>query len=171
MQTRKYIMRKRHLFLMLLTLLIMNPAWSEIIKSRVIEEGGTGPYSALMLAEASLPTHTVFRPQDVSQFGADNPLPLIVWGNGACFDSPWEHINFLNEIASHGFLVIATGIFPVAEGEPITARSSASNLVDAMDWSMAQHEHQDNPSFHYVAVQRIAASGMSCGGLQALEEI
>src|SRR5690625_6613556 len=110
MQTRKYIMRKRNLFMMLLTLLIMNPAWSDIIKSRVIEEGGTGPYSALMLAEASLPTHTVFRPQDVSQFGADNPLPLIVWGNGACFDSPWEHINFLNEIASYGFLVIATGI-------------------------------------------------------------
>lgn len=162
-------MRKRHLFLMLLTLLIMNPAWSEIIKSRVIEEGGTGPYSALMLAEASLPTHTVFRPQDVSQFGADNPLPLIVWGNGACFDSPWEHINFLNEIASYGFLVIATGIFPEAEGEPITARSSASKLVDAMDWAMAQNDNQDSPYFQKVAIQRIAASGMSCGGLQALE--
>jgi len=162
-------MRKRHLFLMLLTLLIMNPAWSEIIKSRVIEEGGTGPYSALMLAEASLPTHTVFRPQDVSQFGADNPLPLIVWGNGACFDSPWEHINFLNEIASYGFLVIATGIFPEAEGEPITARSTASKLVDAMDWAMAQNDNQDSPYFQKIAVQRIAASGMSCGGLQALE--
>src|SRR5690625_5677355 len=164
-------MRKRHLFLMLLTLLIMNPAWSEIIKSRVIEEGGTGPYSALMLAEASLPTHTVFRPQDVSQFGASSPLWLFVWRIGAFFDSPWEHINFLNEIASHGFLVIATGIFPEAEGEPITARSSASKLVDAMDWAMAQNDNQDSPYFQKVAVQRIAASGMSCGGLQALEEI
>src|SRR5690625_7713692 len=129
MQTRKYIMRKRHLFLMLLTLLIMNPAWSEIIKSRVIEEGGTGPYSALMLAEASLPTHTVFRPQDVSQFGADNPLPLIVWGNGACFDSPWEHINFLNEIASYGFLVIDTGILLEEAGEHIIDCTASSQLL------------------------------------------
>ena len=162
-------MRKRHLFFMLLTLVIMNPAWSEIINSRVVEEGGTGPHSALMLAEASLPTHTLFRPNDISQFDADNPLPLIVWGNGACFDSPWEHINFLNEIASHGFLVIATGTFPEEEGEPITTRSASSKLRDAMDWAIAQNEAEDSAYFEKVATQRIAASGMSCGGLQALE--
>lgn len=162
-------MRIGQLFFLLLTLVFINPAWSEIIKSRVIEEGGTGPHTALMLAEASLPTHTIFRPKDISAFDADNPLPVIVWGNGACFDSPWEHINFLNEIASHGFLVIATGVFPEAEGEPITTRSTSSKLLDAMDWALAQNDVQDGGYFQKIATQRIAASGMSCGGLQALE--
>ena len=37
--------------------------------SRTIEDGGTGPYKALMLTESSLPTHTVFRPKDLSGFG------------------------------------------------------------------------------------------------------
>src|SRR5690554_5829444 len=169
MQMRTYIMRKGQLFFILLALLMINPARAEVIKSRVIEEGGTGPHSALMLAEASLPTHTVFRPQNMGVFGADNPLPLIVWGNGACFDSPWEHINFLNEIASHGFLVIATGLFPEAEGEPITTRSTSSKLIDAMNWAINQNDDEDSAYFQKVATQQIAASGMSCGGLQALE--
>ena len=50
-----------------------------------------------------------FAPQDLSAFNKKNPLPVLVWGNGACYNSPWEHYKFLNEIASHGFLVIATG--------------------------------------------------------------
>jgi hypothetical protein len=37
--------------------------------SRTIEDGGTGPYKAIMLSEATLPTHTVFRPKDLSAFG------------------------------------------------------------------------------------------------------
>lgn len=162
-------MRIRHTLVMLLTLLLINPAWSQIINSRVIESGGTGPHSALMLAETSLPTHTIFRPKDMTEFDVDNPLPLIVWGNGACFDSPWEHVNFLNEIASHGFLVIATGIFPEDTGEPITTRSTSSKLLDAMAWAIAQNDNRDSAYFQKVATQRIAASGMSCGGLQALE--
>ena len=32
--------------------------------SRVVEDGGTGKYKAIMISETSLPTHTVFRPQD-----------------------------------------------------------------------------------------------------------
>src|SRR3954467_853693 len=80
--------------------------------SRTIEDGGTGPYKALMIQESSLPTHTVFRPKDMSAFNAKNKLPIIAWGNGACANSPWEHVNFLSEVASHGFLIVAIGPMP-----------------------------------------------------------
>jgi len=71
--------------------------------SRTIEDGGTGPYKALMASDSKLPTHTIFRPNDLAAFGRKNKLPIVAWGNGACANSPWEHVNFLSEIASHGF--------------------------------------------------------------------
>ena len=77
--------------------------------SRIVEEGGTGPYKAIMMEEATLTTHTIFRPQDLSKFGKNNLLPVLVWGNGGCANSPSGHINFLNEVASQGFLIVAIG--------------------------------------------------------------
>lgn len=136
--------------------------------SRVIEDGGTGPHSAIMLRESSLPTHTVFRPEDLSRFGSQTKLPIIAWGNGACANSPWEHINFLSEVSSHGFLVVAIGPMP-AEGEKGSGRSTSSQLTDAIDWAIAQNSDKKSPYFNKLDVKKIAVSGMSCGGLQTLE--
>lgn len=77
--------------------------------SRILEQGGTGPYKAIMMEEPSLATHTIFRPQDLSKFGQGNLLPVLVWGNGGCANSPSGHVNFLNEVASQGFLIVAIG--------------------------------------------------------------
>ena len=46
------------------------PAWTEEAASRVIENGGTGNYSAIMMTEPSLPTHTLFRPANIDKFKA-----------------------------------------------------------------------------------------------------
>ena len=78
-------------------------------KSRIVEGGGSGPYKAVMMEEASLPTHTIFRPQDLGAFGKDRKLPVLVWGNGGCANSPSGHVNFLNEVASQGYLIVAIG--------------------------------------------------------------
>lgn len=136
--------------------------------SRVVEDGGTGPFKAVMLSETSLPTHTVFRPSDLGAASREGKLPIIVWGNGACANSPWEHVNFLSEIASHGFLVIAIGPMP-QEGERTRDRSTSSQLVDAIDWAIAQHKDESSLYFGKLDIDNIAVSGMSCGGLQALE--
>ena len=77
--------------------------------SRIVENGGSGPYKAIMMEESSLTTHTIFRPQDLSKFDKKNLLPVVVWGNGGCANSPSGHINFLNEVASQGFLIVAIG--------------------------------------------------------------
>lgn len=136
--------------------------------SRVVEDGGTGPNSALMLSEASLPTHTVFRPKDLGAFDKKQKLPVIAWGNGACANSPWEHINFLSEVASHGFLVVAIGPMPL-EGERGQGRSTSAQLVDAINWAIAQNKDKTSPYFDKIDTTKIAVSGMSCGGLQTLE--
>ncbi len=146
--------------------------WSQVLAdetaSRMVEDGGTGPFPAIMATDSTLATHTVFRPSDLNAFGPKNKLPIIVWGNGACANSPWEHVNFLSEVASHGFLVIAIGPMP-KEGERGGGKSTASQLVDAIDWAIACNSDKTSPYYHKIDVKKIAVSGMSCGGLQALE--
>ena len=136
--------------------------------SRTVEDGGTGPYSALMISERTLPTHTVLRPKDLSVFGKKNKLPIIAWGNGACANSPWEHVNFLSEVASYGFLVIAIGPMP-QEGQRGSGRSTSSQLTDAINWAIAQNNDKKSQYYKKIDITKIAVSGMSCGGLQTLE--
>lgn len=137
---------------------------------RTVEDGGTGPYKALMASDSTLPTHTVFRPKDLGALGRKAKLPIIAWGNGACANSPWEHVNFLSEIASHGFLVVAIGPMP-AEGQRggPGGPTKAVMLTDAINWAIARDSDKTSPYYHKLDVARIAVAGMSCGGLQALE--
>lgn len=107
---------------MLKPALAQEPVSQEQQGPRTVEDGGTGLWPAIMLTESSLPTHTVFRPADLAPFGNRNKMPVIAWGNGACANSPWEHVNFLSEVASYGFLVIAIGPMP-KEGEKGRGRS------------------------------------------------
>jgi predicted alpha/beta-hydrolase family hydrolase len=114
--------------------------------------------------------HTVFRPKDLSQFGDKSKLPIVAWGNGACANSPWEHVNFLSEIASHGYLVVAIGPMP-AEGQrgaPGGPTKSAL-LSDAINWAIAQNADKASHFHQKLDTNKIVVAGMSCGGLQALE--
>ncbi len=140
----------------------------EVTRSLVVEEGGTGKYKAIMQEYDGLDAHTVFMPQDLSKFNSKNPLPVLVWGNGACTNSPWEHFKFLNEIASHGYLVIATGYIPMEERPYRGPQSTAQQQVESMDWAVAQNADKNSPLYGKVNTKAICASGMSCGGLQTL---
>ena len=136
--------------------------------NRVVEDGGTGPYKAIMVTEPSLEAHTVFRPADLSKFGPKNPLPVLTWGNGACTNSPWEHQNFLSEIASHGFLVVAIGYWPAEGARYNGPMSKAEQQIEGIDWAIAQNSDKNSPYYGKLDVKNIAAAGMSCGGLQTL---
>ena len=138
-------------------------------QSRVVEDGGTGPYKVLMLEDPSLEAHTIFAPQDLSAFGKKNLLPVLVWGNGACTNSPWEHYKFLNEIASQGFLVIASGFIPMDDKPYRGPQSTSAQQIEAIDWAIAQNADKASPYYGRIDVDAIAAAGMSCGGLQTLD--
>ena len=136
--------------------------------SQVVEDGGTGPYKAIMKEEPTLKEHTIFVPKDLSKFNKKNPLPVLVWGNGACTNSPWEHYKFLNEIASYGYIVVATGFIPI-DGKPYRGpMSTTQQQIESMDWVQAQNADKNSPYYGKIDVKNIAVAGMSCGGLQTL---
>jgi len=141
--------------------------------SRTVEDGGTGRYKAIMASDTTLATHTVFRPKDLSVFGQKEKLPIIAWGNGACANSPWEHVNFLSEVASHGFLVVAIGPMPAegarGGGGGGGGSTKSSQMLDAINWAIAQNTNPASQYFNKLHPAKIAVAGMSCGGLQALE--
>ncbi len=134
----------------------------------VVEEGGTGRYKAVMREEPTLPEHTVFVPQDLSAFGAGKKLPVLVWGNGACANSPWEHKNFLNEIASHGYIVLATGNIPLIDEWYRGSMSRPQQQIESIDWIIARNSDPSSPYYRKIDLDNICVAGMSCGGLQAL---
>lgn len=137
-------------------------------QKQIVEDGGTGQFKAVMKEEPSIYAHTIFVPQDLTPFGQDNPLPVLVWGNGACNNSPFEHYRFLNEIASHGYIVVATGFFPV-EGSPYRGpMSTTQQQIESIDWIEQQNADPNSAYYHKLDTKNICVAGMSCGGLQTL---
>lgn len=145
------------------------PVAPETVQSKIVEDGGTGLYKAIMFEAPDFEAHTVFAPQDLSEFGRKKQLPVVVWGNGACTNSPWEHYKFLNEIASHGFLVIATGHIPMEEVPYHGPRSTSEQQIQSVEWAIAQNADKESPFYGRIDTEAIAAAGMSCGGLQTLD--
>jgi len=88
----------------------------------------------------------------------------------------------LLEIASHGYLVLASGRIlsgpgaPPREARPATPqgqlpppRTQVSDLTDAVDWALAENVRAGSPYFGRIDPAQIAYSGWSCGGVQALQ--
>ncbi len=137
-------------------------------KTRIIEDGGTGPFKAIMKEEPTLKEHTVILPQDLTPFGPQKQLPVLVWGNGACANSPFEHINFLNEIASNGYIVLATGNIPMTDEWYKGPMSRSEQQIESIDWIIAQNADPKSSYYQKIDVKNICVAGMSCGGLQTL---
>jgi hypothetical protein len=142
------------------------------IYSTTVEDGGTGPYSAILVGDSSLTTHTIFRPKDLSVFSKKNKLPIIAWGNGGCANNPRGFTNFLSEVASHGFLVIAIGPTQTNAHPGIGGGGTkSSQLLDAIDWAIAQNSNKTSQYYGKIDTIKTAVIGQSCGGLQALEVV
>ena len=154
--------------LLLISMMCLSLSMTAQPKSRVIEDGGTGPYKIVMTEAEGLPEHTVFVPQDLNVFNAQHPLPVLVWGNGACANSPFEHMNFLNEIASHGYLVLATGIIPMTDEWYRSPMSKSEQQIESIDWAFAQNADPKSPFYQKIDLKNLCVAGMSCGGLQTL---
>jgi enterochelin esterase-like enzyme len=130
--------------------------------------GGTGPYKAILAGDSNLPTHTLYRPKDLSPFGKENKLPIVLWGNGGGANSSSGYARFLTEIASHGFLVVAIGPVKGAAKDGKGGRTKSSQLLDGLNWAIAQNEG-DGDYNGKLDAKKVAAMGHSLGGLQALE--
>lgn len=153
------------LFAMMVSLAMAQPTE---MRSRIVEDGGTGPYKAIMTEVADLEAHTLLYPQDLSPFNKKHPLPVLVWGNGACNNSPFEHIKFLSEIASYGYLVVATGFIPMTDEWYRGPMSKSEQQIESIDWVFKQNKNKKGAFYKKIDTKNICVAGMSCGGLQSL---
>jgi len=120
--------------LLFISMVCGSSAFSETIDSKVIDEGGSGPFKAIAAQESTLPDYTIYRPENltaaVEQAG---PLPLLVFATGACKDSSFIHERLLSEVASHGYLILAIGA--LEHDRPTEVQDTDSEmLIDAIDW-------------------------------------
>jgi len=141
---------------------------------------GGGPYPAVMQVDPSLPRHVIYRPGNLAALGKKK-LPIYIWGNGACTDDGASVKAHLLEIASHGYLVVAPGYVgeelkrvqaargPRVEGAPLTVPTSVKDLRDGLDWAIAQNTRAGSPYRGLLDTHAVAASGFSCGGVQAID--
>ncbi len=144
-------------------------------ESEPAESTGTGPYSVVYEVVDGLPSHVVYRPENIASVG-EGELGLYLFGNGACSADGTSSKNHLIEIASHGFIAIAPGGIPGEEGEGeegnreggLRASTPAEALDEALDWAFAENAREGSPLHKRLATDQVAASGFSCGGLQAL---
>lgn len=148
---------------------------------------GAGKYPALKEEVTSLPDHVIYRPADLSKLGGQK-LGVLAWGNGGCAADGAGARFHLAEIASHGYLAIASGKILSGPGAPRTAEppmpppsargappslpppaTKAEQMREAIDWALAENARKDSPYFNRIDPKQIAVSGWSCGGLQALQ--
>jgi dienelactone hydrolase len=144
-----------------------------------------GPYAVSTLAEPSLMSHTVYRPADLSSFTGARRLPIVAWGNGACSNAGLLFQTFLKQVASHGFVVIASGpkdapLPGFAQQRPgqVTdtpdpnsgikaGQTRDADLIAAIDWAIAENARAGSPYKDRLSPDKVAVMGQSCGGLQA----
>jgi dienelactone hydrolase len=96
--------------------------------NKVPDTVGTGKYPALKEMVPSLPNHVIYRPADLSKLGAAK-LGVVAWGNGGCAADGAGGRLHLEEIASHGYLAIASGTILSGPGAP--PRSAGEMLPGA----------------------------------------
>ena len=76
--------------------------------NKLPDPSGTGRFAAMKEEVAALPKHVVYRPADLAALG-DQKLGVVAWGNGGCSNDGASSRFHLLELASHGYLVIASG--------------------------------------------------------------
>lgn len=111
---------------------------------------------AIEHATQTLPNHTIYRP-DLSRA---NNIPIVVWGNGACSNVGTEQADFLLQIASNGYLVIANG-GPFGSG---SNDQHETELVKAINWATAENSRKCSQFYGKLNVNKVATMGWSCGG-------
>jgi len=140
---------------------------------------GSGAYPAHAVADDGMRMNTLYVPANYP----DEKLPLLIWGNGGCWDNGLAYSMFLREVASHGFFIVSSG-YPRFERDVVKQGEIRSNndqalvsslpnttvakMLSAIDWAEGQNSDPQSPYFNKINTQTIGVMGTSCGGLQSI---
>lgn len=141
----------------------------QVVRQKDVDDGGSGRYRAIVVSEKTLPNFTIYRPRNV-QYAArrEGPLPILIWCNGACSGSSIGYERMLNEMASHGYVVVGIGAFELVDSERDDGGSDEKMVVEAINWLVKQERTKTSDYYKAINVKNIALSGHSCGGAQAI---
>lgn len=138
-------------------------------KSKVVDNGGSGPYPAVALTERTLADYVVYRPKDMAYAAkTEGGLPVLVFANGGCNNTSITHERVLSEIASHGYVVIALGDMQMRLDDRRIVKAPDQMMYEAMDWIISRNADESSEYFGCIDVDNIAAGGQSCGGAQVM---
>lgn len=156
---------------LVLTLLVgsITAIMAQPLRTRVIDEGGSGRFKAIAVKEQGLEDFVIYRPQDLLYAHARcGDLPLLLFGNGACSDTSIGYERMLSEIASHGYIVVAIGEMRDSLNERPTGHTESSELTRGLELILQQNQSRGTEYYHVIDTTKIAAAGHSCGGAQVL---
>jgi hypothetical protein len=178
------------------------PATAQVQIVNVTQRGNppTGPNPIVVEHDQRLATHTIYRPATLGPAKHS----VLVWGEGGCAKNGLTFPEFLSEIASYGFVVVADGppiqqaprgqagaagpprgqtpagaaprggqgggaAPPRGAGAPRGGGINADGtpLTQAMDWLAREAADSGSRFYQKVDTSRVAAMGMSCGGLMS----
>ena len=141
------------------------PVHARTAKSVQVENGGGGPYKAVIVEDDQLPGYSIFRPENLAAAAAvEGPLPVILFGNGGCSHNSVGFYNFLTEIASHGYVIVSIDTEEQVRIQDSQKSVDAMDLLGKLDWfTSAGGDYAGT-----VNTDCAIAMGQSCGGLQAL---
>ena len=129
----------------------------------------TGKYPVVMEVDPSLADHTIYHPANLSVFPQEGKLPVVLMSGPGCDDDGDSFRPFWTEIASHGYIVIATGE-PVPDGvRAAMGATTEEDMKAGLDWMLQENQRPESQYFQKVDTEHIALFGQSCGGVQALK--
>lgn len=111
---------------------------------------------------------TIFRP---AELGTEEKYPIFAFGENGCIQNSLEAQNFLGEVASHGYFVIADGhpdgAYMPRSNNGSDVVSQGKPLITYIDWIIAENDKPCSAYYQSIDTTKIATSGTSCGGLMA----
>lgn len=144
-------------------------SFGQIIEAKIIDNGGSGPYKAVAVTEATLTDFVVYRPFDIKlAIKTEGKLPVIVWANGGCMDSSIHHERLLTEVASYGYIIVAIGKLQMTVEERVHQHTPEDEMLKALNCISERSKIEASDYFNTIDLDKIAAAGVSCGGAQTL---
>ena len=121
-----------------------------------VTDNNVGPTAGVGAAGAgSAPQFTMFRPKDMTQGALCHPV--VTWGNGTSANPSMYRV-LLNNLATHGFVVIASNSPNVLQGNP-------APMIVGVTWVLEQNDDPSSVLYHRIDTTHIGATGHSQGAM------